>query len=255
MGGEVGQGGQELPYGLVVGRHRAVAGSAPGRQLHPQERLLRQGAGHDRRLGLGEPIAALVDDVAAGDQVRMVFGEPPGALPPAGLLVGHGHEEQVALERRGPLTGECEHRHELHDAHALHVDGAPAPQVAVAELAGERVDGPFGRVGRHDVEVVEQAERAAGIAGPARQPGDEVASAGLALERGGLEPRLTEDAGQELRRRGLVPGRIRRVDTDVLTGDLDRLVAQRLPVRAVRASARWRRPGRPATSGAGRRCG
>ena len=49
-----------------------------------------------------------------------------------------------------------------------------------------------------------KAQRAAGVPGPPRQPGDQVAPAGGALQGDRLEPGLPQDGGQELRRRGLV---------------------------------------------------
>src|SRR5947208_8171224 len=91
-------------------------------------------------------------------------------------------------------------------------------------LFRSRVDGPFGRIGRHDVEVVEQAQRAAGVAGSPREPGDQVPPAGSALVDGRFETGFLKDSGQELRRRRLVPRWVRGVDAEVLAGDLHRFV-------------------------------
>src|SRR5581483_9297174 len=113
----------------------------------------------------------------------------------------------------------------------------PAPEVAVADLGAEGVDRPLRRVGRHHVEVVEQAQGVGRVAAPAPEAGDEVAPARGALQDRRLVAGVAQDAGQELGRRRLVPRGVGRVEPEVLPGDLDRLVAELGPVHQ-RASPR-----------------
>ena len=55
-----------------------------------------------------------------------------------------------------------------HRVHVLHVDGAAAPDVAVALLAGERVHAPLGGVGGDDVQVPVHQQRGAAAVGRPR---------------------------------------------------------------------------------------
>ena len=88
--------------------------------------------------------------------------EPAGAVQAAVLLVGHGEEDDVALERHPPAL-EVDHRGELGDAEALVVDRAAPPEQAALDQAGERRHGPP-RARGDDVHVVEQEDRPAAAA-------------------------------------------------------------------------------------------
>jgi hypothetical protein len=71
----------------------------------------------------------------------------------------------------------------------------------------------------------EQRERRA--AACASQPRDEVRPLGHLRVQLALDARVLQEVAEQLRRRGLVAGRVRRVDADQLPQELDRLVAQR----------------------------
>jgi hypothetical protein len=153
-----------LPHGPVPGR-------AARPQPHPADALL---AGLDQVQPLSPDLDGeathLADRLGAAlEQVRTVLDEPVGALASAGLLVGREHERDGALRHdAGPLTGT--HHRQQHGVEVLHVDRAAAPQVAVLDLAGERVDRPVGGLRRDDVEVAvhEETVAAGGLVAPAR---------------------------------------------------------------------------------------
>ena len=155
MGVEPGDSGGERGDGVVGVEHRAVPGGPVRLEPQPHDALL---AGLDQigaglvAQGDGEP-AHLADRLRdALEEVGPVVDQPAGTAEAAGLLVGEEGEDQVsprhdAVALEGPGDGQG-HRH-----HALHVDRAAAPHVAVAHLAGERMDGPLRRVGGHDIEM------------------------------------------------------------------------------------------------------
>ena len=71
--------------------------------------------------------------------------------------------KQSTIGRSGtrPGAGAGPDDREQHRVEVLHVDRAAAPDVAVLDLAGERVDLPVLGRRRHDVEVAVQQQRAA----------------------------------------------------------------------------------------------
>ena len=154
----------------------------------------------------------------------MLAHEPVEPEAVADLLVGRGDEDEVAVVTPA-LARERGERDGARGDLALHVERAAAPDEAVAELAAERVGAPLARVGGHDVGVREQRERRA--AAGAAQARDEVRPLGHLRVQLALDARVLEEVAEQLRRRGLVAGRVRRVDADQLPQELDRLVAQR----------------------------
>ena len=81
-----------------------------------------------------------------------------GALVAAGLLVG-GEAQHHRPLRLGARPRPGPHDREQHRVEVLHVDRAAAPEVAVLDLAGERVDRPVVRRGGYDVEVAVEQQR------------------------------------------------------------------------------------------------
>ena len=158
---EPGDGLAELGDGVVVVDHRTVTG-APGRgQLHPGDALLgRLDEVEPQVVGDGQREAAHLADRlgAAVEHLRVVVDQPVGTEASARLLVGEEGEHQVAgraPSRPHPVADDGED----HRVHVLHVDRAAAPDAAVGDLAGERVDLPLLGHGRHDVEVAVDEER------------------------------------------------------------------------------------------------
>ena len=97
-------------------------------------------------------------------QVGVTLQERPRAQS-ADLLVGIADIHQVAVQTDScPL--ERDEGHELDDAVSLHVQRAPAPDVAVADLAAEGIHHPVLRRGGDHVHVVHQRDPAS-----ARSPG------------------------------------------------------------------------------------
>ncbi len=78
--------------------------------------------------------------------------------------------------RLGARPGPRPHDGEQHRVEVLHVDRAAAPQVAVLDLAGERVHLPVVGLGGDDVEVAVQQQRVVAAA-PAAPAGDHVGPA------------------------------------------------------------------------------
>ena len=130
------------------------------------------------------------------------------------------------IGRSGGRPARCRARttRQQHRVEVLHVDRAAAPQVAVADLAGERVDLPVLRGRRYDVEVAVQQQ-------PGRSPGRRRPSArpptrGPARTRRcvRLDPDLVEQPGDVLRRlplpRSVVVAVVRGVDPDQVAADL-----------------------------------
>src|SRR5881397_3406376 len=97
--------------------------------------------------------------------------DPGGTHARTDLLIRRSEEYDVALERDVRALQD-QHRHELRDRLALHVERAPAPHVAVFDQAAERIHGPV--LGRrdHDVHVIEENQGPG--AAIAAQPGVEV---------------------------------------------------------------------------------
>ena len=110
-----------------------------------------------------------------------------------------------------------------HRVHVLHVDGAAAPDVAVPDLAGERVDRPLAGVGRHDVEVaVDQQRRPAAVG--ALDAGDRRCAARRGLDDLRLDADLVELGGHPFGGRPLGMGRVGGVDADEVDEQIGDLV-------------------------------
>ncbi len=107
---------------------------------------------------------------AALEELRVVVDQPVRAEPAAGLLVGHERQHDVARRLAAAARAHSPDDGERHRVHVLHVDRAAAPDAAVDDLAGERVDRPVGGVGRHDVEVAVDQQRRRGC-GPRPRSG------------------------------------------------------------------------------------
>src|SRR5690606_12727548 len=85
---------------------------------------------------LGRSAAALVDDVLALEEFRVLAVEELDPKLGTRFLVRDRDEDEVALEGEVVPLVEKE-GDELHDAHPLHVLRTATPDVAVVYLAGE----------------------------------------------------------------------------------------------------------------------
>ena len=163
------------------------------------------------------------------EQLGVVVDGVVRAVAAAGLLVGEEGEDDVA---RRPLAVAEHPAHGRQDdrVHVLHVDGAAAPEAAVALLAGERVDLPVRGAGRDDVQVaVHQQRRPRAVR--ALDAGDQARPAGCALEQLGSRPTSASrpaTCSAAARSPGpRVVAVVRRVDPDEVAADLDDLVLRR----------------------------
>ena len=168
---------------VVVVHHRAVPAPAAGGQPHPLHALLGRldqveaaltavAARHRQRKA-----ADLADRLSdAVEQIGPIVDQPVRPVATAVLLVGHEGEHQVAWRHDAGLL-QLPGDHDRHAHHVLHVDRAAAPDVAVFDRARERVHAPFGRFGRHDVEMPMDQQGATGSVG-ALQAGEHISPAG-----------------------------------------------------------------------------
>ena len=146
-----------------------------------------------------------------------MLGDPAGAGVAAGLLVGGAREHDVAAQTGDRVAGRVQtggaglrgqplDDAELQRDHALHVDRAAAPDVAVREVGRERLVGPALGRSRDDVEVREQQQRLAARAVAAEADVDGPAT-GHGLEDLGHQPGRDQAAGDVPRREQLAVGR------------------------------------------------
>ena len=143
MGAEPGDRGAEPGHRVVVVDHRPVAGAAAGGQLHPGHALL---GGLDQVDPPAAHRGAEAADLAhrVGDALELLgvlVDQHLGAPVAAGLLVG-GEAERDRPLRHPALALPLPDHGEQHRVEVLHVDGPAAPEVAVLDLPGERVDPP-----------------------------------------------------------------------------------------------------------------
>ena len=93
-----------------------------------------------------------------------MLAQPSRAMGAEGFLVCNSGQDQGATGTEA-APGEAPERDGHGSGDVQHVDGTPAPDLAVDELTAERVAAPGVRVRRHDVGVAEVAERRhAGVA-------------------------------------------------------------------------------------------
>jgi hypothetical protein len=176
----------------------------------------------------------------------MLVAEPREPEVLTHLLVGGGGEDDVPF-RLEPLAGERGDRDGIGRHLALHVERTATPHVAVANLAGPRIDRPLGRICQNSVRVgQEQEPRRVRIA--TGDPRHEVGTIGDAREQRALDAERLEVPPQELRRDRLVAGRVDRVEAEQAREEPDHLVPDRRHSRRIAAVSRSQGLGRQAAS-------
>ena len=146
----------------VVGpqRLRSVSGGAAHGEGAPEGALLPGDDGQSDpavRTLHREP-ARLGHEVVAAHLVGEMLGQPLGSVGAQRLLVRHAEEHEVAAGAE-PGAGQMAEGHCHRRGEVQHVDGAAAPDLAVDQLAAERVVPPVVGVGGDDVGVPEQRQR------------------------------------------------------------------------------------------------
>ncbi len=204
--------------GVALRRTAAVAGPPFRREGKPQRPLLPEV--HEEELPFAEEIPNAHAPLVHSDRATEGEGEVPDEILrsflPSDLLVGVGHEEELAAEDPGP--GGTDRGAQVGHPEPLRIQGAPAVQVSVLDLRGERRNAPLFRPRRHHVHVVDQDEpRLLGSAHVAQ----DVRFLRRGAERDRRQAVIDQDAAEQLRRRAAVPGRVRRVDPDVLRKQRD----------------------------------
>ncbi|MDZ7727437.1 MAG: hypothetical protein U5Q44_04155 [Dehalococcoidia bacterium] len=216
------RGARQAVEAVVVVGHRAVPGPPFGDEPQPQWPLLRDGdvehgpfhAEHLRRT-----TAAFVDDVLDVQHLGVVRLQPADAIGRTGFFVGHGQEDQVALERHAQALAEQE-GHELGHAEPLHVERAAAPDAAVLHDAREGFDVPVVAVHGHHVGVVEHHQR------PRRAIPMEHGAQGNAVVAGVVELEgdalRFQDGAQEVAGRAFAARRVAGIDLQIALEDIER---------------------------------
>src|SRR5262244_4457841 len=216
-----------------------MTGLAARREAEGQSRLLRDHDGAERPA----PVAFLDGPEFRQRVLRPrepgapLVGDPLRAEAATRLLVGGGEEDEIALEGHAG-AGDGQERGELHDARGLHVEGAPAVDVAVAEEAAEGIYRPVALVRVYDVNMMMEDDTTQGAV--AAETRHEVAAPRSRLRRLAGDPRAVQDLGEKACPRRLVAGRVRGVHPQVLSQETHRLVADLLPVHHALASVQWR---------------
>ena len=236
-------------------RHRAVAGRALDAEPPPGDALL---ADVHRDVQLVGPLAAGHRAAVLGEAVVRPEGVPvpldhmPRAEGAARLLVGAGEVDE-GPPRPPPArpAGERLERDRLGGGEVQHVDRAAAPDLAVDQLAAERVARPGLGIDGHDVGVAHQAE-GRGLRVGALDAGHQAGAARRVLRRVHLE---VQSAALEVAAQGVaVAHLLARQDgavvhapvADHLLQELDGLAGQNVSHR------RYRRQRSPACRGRGR---
>ena len=193
-----------------------MARGAAGPQPEPERSLFGRTAGEDRGLDAQEfqrRDAALVQAVLRlTQQVGPRAVEKLDPLGATGFLIGEGEEDEVPLEGQARTLGDQEDE-QFEDPHPLHIQGAAAPEAAVANGAVKRADLPMLGFRGHNVGVVEQHQGC--LRAVAAQRGPQRHAPGARIEVLGGEPLALEDGAQEAGGGLLTAGRIRRVDAEV----------------------------------------
>ena len=121
-------------------RHRAVPGRAAHAEPAPRDALLAH-RHVDAAMALAAVVetAALGEQVVAADRVGVLVGDPARTVRAAGLLVGDGEVDEVALRPEAAPHERPEHdRHRRREVE--HVDRAAAPHLVLA--LGLRISSP-----------------------------------------------------------------------------------------------------------------
>ena len=209
----------------VVGdpRHRRVPAAAVHAQHERRAHLLGGRAEVERAPGDLDPVAAaLVDRVVGAARVGMLAHEPFEAEAVADLLVGRGDEDEVAAPAASPRARASPARRRSR---------RPGPSCRARRGPRRTRRAARRRTGRRSTRARRRARRrcarAARATGrrPCRGAARRGSPARAPSRTARTRRRLLEVAPQQLRRRGLVAGRVRGVDADQLPQELRRLVA------------------------------
>src|SRR5690606_3641101 len=126
-------------------RDRAVAGLTARMQTEAEDALFADREGEvAAAIEVDHLATTLVDDHVATNRFGMLLAEPAGTLVGPGLLVGGDHEHETATGRPPTFAGESQAGRCFAGDLVLHVERAPAPDVAVHDLATPGVSRPLG---------------------------------------------------------------------------------------------------------------
>jgi hypothetical protein len=139
----------------------------------------------------------------------VLLDQEQGPVPAARLLVGHGGEDDVAVQGRA-LALQQHQRHQAHRHHVLHVDGAAAPDVAALLHGGEGRVLPVVVVGGDHVQVPAQQQRR--LAPAPLQARDHAGPPRRALQDLRRDPLAGQGRRHQLGGGALVAGRVAGVD-------------------------------------------
>ncbi len=157
-----------------------------------------------------------------------MFGhEEVRALRRAGLLVGHGGEDDVATQARLGSREEGQHAR-AHRHHVLHIDGPATPDAAVGHVGRKRRPGPRRFVRLDDVEMRVQKKRRKLTS--ARVARDETRATRFGFDDFRLDARAAQKLRDALGRGALVPRRVHGGNADEIAQEGDAGCAFLLPI-------------------------
>ena len=213
----------ELRHRTAAHRDRAVSAGPPDRRAHPAHLLLT----HLNRVSaqtrqLGARATKLTERVPhALEQLVVLLDHEARTVCPQILLIREHAQQHVARRRLSGL-GESQDRPEHHRHTALHVQGASTPNLAVDQLAAERIVTPALAIRRDHVDVTLEKERRRGTT--TGQPHQQIRPCRVLGQDSRLEASSVAEVLDPPHALSLVAGWIGRIEPDQLTQQLDRIV-------------------------------
>ena len=218
---EIGEEPGQPSHGPAPLRKGTVAAAARHPRFQPADLFLRDlNEKHAAPADLHVEAAELADRVFDPvEEMCVLLDEELRAVVAARFLVRQHGQDDVARKLRC-VAGCAQEGGDHHRDAALHVERPASPDPAVDQVAAERRARPALTDGRDDVDVPLQ-QQGRPVA-PAAQARDEIRPRGILCVQLHLASRLLEQSAQERDAVGLVPRRIRGVEADQLTEQLDR---------------------------------
>jgi hypothetical protein len=168
-----------------------------------------------------------VDRKLGVDQVAPMLPHPARPVLTAGFLVGEDSENEVPLQRE-PQALNRQHHAQFASHQPLGVDGTSSPDSPVDQFPTERVACPLVALHADDIAVGHEQERA--TVPPTAETGDQVAPTGCTFDDLGGYPLTPEYPREILGERGLVAGRIDRLEADQCLQVASDFVLKRIPI-------------------------
>ena len=226
------QRGHEFDHRIVIVGHRGMPRTSLGAQSQPAGRFFAEP--ETEQLGglahkTGKPVGTLVEHEVGVEQFGRGLEQVVDTLRTTGLFISHGHKDQVAAQCQTVAFGQ-QHHHELHHAHALHVQSSATPDNTVNKLAPEGVTGPVFALYRNHVDVREQTYRSQAVTTGALKPGRDRHPALPCVVKPARYTVAFEDSLQEQRSGFLVARRVGGIYADIVSEDSRGFLGNHRPI-------------------------